>query len=409
MFALDLGTSKFCIARLVENSANESGFGIDSLAVPAKGTKKGMVVDFQATSQCLLALIEEAEHRWNCDISSVVVGIAGSHIRSHVAKGSIGLDPHVTIDRKALHNLEEQMHSAFATSNAAQTRDLLDCVPIFYQVDQRDPLDDPTGFSGSQLGGDFLMIDSDRGYLRDIVRLVNAAGLTVDRLVSEPLASAFVCAGEDFRELGCCVVDIGGGTSDGLVFTNGKPSLAFSVPMAGFSVTSDLAIAFNLPLREAERIKTIYGLTSGQMDRIAAEDIHGQQKNIPGFAVAEVLQARCRELTIAVAKHLVPFKGRLGGGVLLTGGGSQLSGLAEVMHKSIKIPVKTVQPKWHNPNGSNPTKAERMAPKFATALGLLVLGIEGSNRKDQDTERGRLPAPTIGLMNKLRAWLREMS
>jgi cell division protein FtsA len=411
IFAVDLGTSKFCVARLTESNDPSAGFSIESLAVPARGTKRGMVVDFTAALECLSALIEEAETRWNCDITNGVVGIAGSHLRSHVAKGSIPISPQDSVATATTTRLEDQMHSAFAQSTAASQRELLDCIPVSYQIDNRDPVDDPHGFSGSVLSADFLMIDSDKAYLRDVVRLVNAAGVRVTKLISEPLASAYVCAGEDFRELGCCVVDIGGGTSDGLVFANGKPALAFSVPMAGFAMTSDLSVALNLPIREAERIKTIYGLSSAQMDQIMVEDVHGNQKSIPGPIVAKILEARCRELTVNIARHLVPFKGRLGGGVLLTGGGSQLFGVAELMSSSIRIPVRAVNPKWQKSVGGN-GRQEKLAPKFATALGLLVLGALPGNLNRPRGSVGDITGGTIlpsGLMSKLRAWLREMS
>ncbi len=412
IFAIDLGTSKFCVARLADCGAADGGFSIDSLAVPAKGTKRGMVVDFSAALECLSALIEEAESRWNCDLSHGVVGIAGSHLRSHVAKGSIEIGPQQVVGAATLQRLEVQMYDAFGQSSSAAQRELLDAIPVSYQIDQRDAVDDPIGFSGTMLATDFLMIDADKAYLRDVVRLVNAAGVKVTRLVSEPLASAYVCAGEDFRELGCCVVDIGGGTSDGLVFANGKPALAFSVPMAGFAMTSDLAVALNLPVREAERIKTIYGLSSSGLESLSAEDIHGIQKTIPGEVVAKILEARCRELTVSIAKHLIPFKGRLGGGVLLTGGGSQLSGVAELMGASMRIPVKAVQPRWQKAFSLNAPRQDRLAPKFATALGLLVLGAlpdAASRSRAPATDSYLATAVSQGLVSRLRAWLREMS
>jgi len=412
IFALDLGTSKFCVARLSETNDANGGFAIDSLAVPAKGTKRGMVVDFSAALECLSALIEEAESRWNCDIAHGVVGIAGSHLRSHLAKGSIAIGGKQVVEASTLLRIEEQMHEAFTQSSAAAQRELLDSIPINYQIDQRDAVDDPLGFSGVNLTADFLMIDADKGYLRDIVRLVNGAGVKVTRLASEPLASAYVCAGEDFRELGCCVVDIGGGTSDGLVFVNGKPALAFSVPMAGFAMTSDIAVALNLPLREAERIKTIYGLSSAQLEQITAEDVHGVPKSIPGGVVSKILEARCRELTVSIAKHLVPFKGRLGGGILLTGGGSQLNGVAELMATSMRIPVRAVNPRWQKAFTAGPVRQERLAPKFATALGLLVLGAlpdSASSHRVPAHNTAVATGVSSGLMSRLRAWLREMS
>lgn len=413
VFAIDLGTSKFCVARLAEMRDAAGGFSIDSLAVPARGTKRGMVVDFSAALECLSSLIDEAETRWGCDITNGVVGIAGSHLRSHIAKGTVPIAPEDCVTLATTGRLEEQMHSAFSLGASASQRELLDCIPVKYQIDQRDPVDEPIGFSGAALSADFLMIDSDKAYLRDVVRLVNAAGVKVTRLISEPLASAYVCSGEEFRELGCCVVDIGGGTSDGLVFASGKPALAFSVPMAGFAMTSDLSVALNLPLREAERIKTIYGMSSAQMEQIVAEDIHGNQKVIPGEVVARILEARCRELTVNVARHLVDFKGRLGGGVLLTGGGSQLFGIADLMSTSMRIPVRAVNPKWQKSLGVA-ARQEKLAPKFATALGLLVLGaLPGTSGYQQVSSilvspgAGTVLSP--GILGRLRAWLREMS
>jgi cell division protein FtsA len=416
IFAIDLGTSKFCIARVNPTAFQSPGTTacvpvVDSLAVPAKGTKRGMITDFSKAQTCLVDLVAEAESRWNCDIIQAVVGIAGSHLRSHLAKGSIPLRLDEPVSIASIRKLEDQMIAAFSTGSSATHRDLLDAIATSWQLDQRDPVDDPIGFSGSSLSADFLMIDADKSYLKDVVRLVNAAGIRVNRLVSEPLASAHVCAGQEFRALGCCVVDIGGGTSDGLVFVNGKPAMAFSVPMAGFAMTSDLAVTLNIPHREAERIKTIYGLSAHSAGAISVEDVHGNHKSVPGELVARIIDARSKELTTSIAKNLVAFKGKLGGGLLLTGGGSQLQGLPELMASSIRIPVKAVHPRFNDPApGSN--QSTRLAPKFATVLGLLVVSAESGPPRTSDTVRsegGETEGTSGSLISKLKDWIRDMS
>jgi cell division protein FtsA len=215
LFALDLGTTKFCIAALLWRDGNPR---LEIVDVPAEGMHRGMVADFSKAERCLKELIEKAEKQMDVLMDRIIVGVAGSHLRSHMAEHVIPLNRqscHPTHLKRLAEEVEAQAEAPF--------RELLHCVPISYKIDQREEIDNPLGFSGAHLHGRYFIIDSDKDYLKDVIRICNNNGLEVHRLYSEPFASASVSVDDEAKRLGLAIADIGGGTTDGIVFQNGKP------------------------------------------------------------------------------------------------------------------------------------------------------------------------------------------
>jgi len=425
LYALDLGTTKYCLGSLHQSvsiaSHNQPAPSIEIIGVPALGMRRGMVADFQHAKQALNTLLDAAERHFNDDVSRVLVGIAGSHLESRLVKVSVEL-PHGSVRDKDIEELAHKAEHDFART----AREILHCVPIAYHIDSRPRIENPVGCSGRLLLGDFFIIDADKAYLADVVKLCNECGLEVARLVSEPFASASVTVSENAKELGMVLADIGGGTTDGLVFQNGRPCAAFTVNIAGTLMTNDLAIGLNLPLEEAERVKVCFGLGSADGTTVLeATDTRGKRVTITAAQVYPILAPRIRELTVLIARNLSAFKGRLGAGIQLTGGGSEVLGIAPFMESLLKVPVTKARPTLDlaklsvqqiENSGFAQSRNSALAPqiqrvptvyaaKYATVVGLLNLEV-GRQAEIARTKRPSWPGKYLaGFMN----WLKELS
>lgn len=375
IFALDLGTTKFCLARLKAHPAGQ-GVIVEHVSVPAEGMRRGMIADKEQAKSALNLLIEQAEKQFQADVRNVVVGVAGSHLHSTHVSVSLqigGGNGGGSVTARDLRSLTEQAE-ARVTSDS---REVLHIVPVGYKVDDR-PANDPIGFNGRVLHSDFFIIDSDKFYLRDIVETCNQVGLQVTRLYSEPFASASVTIPDEFKELGVVVADIGGGTTDGLVFRAGKPAGVFTVNVAGKLMTNDLSIGLNVSPQEAEAVKIRFGISPRPQDTMVVSDIKGQEKIITGEMVNPILVPRIHELCAMTAQNLRPYRGTLGAGLVLTGGGADIRGIIEYFQTRLRIPVTRAKPVFEYgraPDKEGVLESSPHAPRFATALGLLNLEI----------------------------------
>ena len=356
LFALDLGTTKFCLAALLWGSDQPR---LEIVEIAADGMHRGMVADFTKAERCLKELIEVAEKRLGVHIDKVIVGVAGSHLRSIILPHSI-LIPHQPCQLRHQKRLLEEVEA----KAELPFRELLHCVPIAYRIDSREETDNPLGLTASQLAARYFVIDADRDYLLDIIRVCNANGLEVQRLYSEPFASASVTVADEAKLLGLAVADIGGGTTDGIIFQNSRPVQAFSINIAGSMMTKDLAIGLNTTLDEAERLKHRFGLSYYITPQPLRAQLDPMAKRI--FII---LGSRIQELGGYLATELKGFKGQLGAGILLTGGGSQVIGIDRFLADRFKINVQISSPQLQvDQIGFN-----HFTSRHATALGLLNL------------------------------------
>ncbi len=375
--ALDLGTTKFCLG-LLRPSKLPGTNPIELISIPAAGMKRGMLADFKIAEASLQELVEKAEKSWCIDINAVVTGVAGGHLMSHRLSTSTSL-----AGQRVTDILLESLKRQAEQQCWAEGREILHISPISFQLDDREPIPNPQGFSGRLLKGDYFVVDGDASYLSDLVRLVNRVGLKVTKLYAETLASASVSVSEEAKETGVVVADIGGGTTDGLVFQRGRPVDAFSLNLGGKMFTNDLAIGLNIKLEEAERMKSIFGIDRQHSATVAqAYSPQGILRDIGGDRVRTILEARCFELTKLIFNQLRPYRRCFGAGLHLTGGGSGLIGLDAFMEDHLKIPVSRVEPSFSpfengSTNNKETTVDEVNTPhypaRFATCIGLLNL------------------------------------
>jgi len=403
LFSLDLGTTKFCLATLREVPGQE-GYSVATVSVPADGMRRGMLANIEQAKAALRTLLELAEKEFGTDISRVVVGVAGSHLGSRVVSATRLLDGPVVTSQDLL-TLMEQVEA----EQPSDGRELLHTVPIGYRVDARETIDDPRGFRGKSLTGEFFLIDADKYYMKDIVDVCNDSGLQVVRLYSEPFASASVTVPDAFKQLGVAMADIGGGTTDGLVFKGGRPVFAFTVNVAGKLMTNDLAIGLSLSHEVAETVKLRFGVKPRPGDQMTVMDIRGTEKLIGETDTNPVLLPRLQELSALLARELYPHRGALGAGLLLTGGGADVIGITEYFQSRLHIPVARARPMLSSEDGGVSAEAAlARSPhptKFATVIGLLNLEIGRLG----DLEKTRKASWTNRYIGQFFNWIRELS
>ncbi len=404
LYALDLGTTKFCLATLRETPGALSAYSVETVSVPADGMRRGMLANIEQAKGALKQLLETAEKQFQADITKVVVGVAGSHLGSRLVTASAPVEGQAVTQRDQ-HQLMAKVEAEFTSDS----RELLHVVPIGYRLDQRETIADPTGFRGKLLAGDFFLIDADKFYLKDIVDVCNESGLQVQRLYSEPFASASVTVPDAYKQLGVALADIGGGTTDGIVFKGGRPIGAFTVNVAGKLMTSDLAIGLSISPEEAEKIKIRFGIKPRPGDTAEVLDIRNQPKTVGPAQVNPILGPRIHELCALIAKELVAHRGTLGAGLLLTGGGADVKGITEYFGKRLQIPVARARPVIQA-DAQGPTSEDAVAKsphptKHATVLGLLNLEI----CRLGDQQKNRRNTRTNRYLGQFINWLKELS
>ena len=393
IYSLDLGTTKFCIAAL---NADSSGSNIEIIEVAARGMRRGMLADFEEAKIALTELIDKAEDALSTSIRRVVVGIAGSHLKGRMQSHEILIDEEIVT---AVHT---QRLCRFAEQQAqVNGQEILHCIPVHFSVGTREPVQNPIGFSADRLAGQFFLIEADRDYLKDVIRLCNQCGLEVSSLFSEPFASASVTVEDEHKELGVVIADIGGGTTDGIVFQNGRPVDIFTINIAGKLITRDIALALNIHIDEAERIKRFIHLMDYQNHKIETTSVHGKILAVDSIFTAQVVEARLLELGKYIVESLKPYKGSLGAGLLLTGGGCAIEGLSSFMHDCFKVSVKSCRPKLALSN----MQSKEFDTRYATAIGLLNL--ELGRRQEISAERSQLWA--FRYFGQFMNWIRELS
>ncbi|MDE3269038.1 MAG: cell division protein FtsA [Pseudomonadota bacterium] len=380
-FALDLGTTKFCLA-MCQNERK-----VDLCQLPAGGIKKGMLADFAAAKWVLMELLETAEKKFSTRIKSVAVGITGNHLRYYRAEASIKINGE-KIAVGTLNSLQERVKSE------KPDREILHVIPLRYRIDAREWLRKPLGFRGQQLEAEFFVIDSDRFYLEDVMSLCNDSGLEVSKFVAESIASSGVTLTETEKEMGVALIDIGGGSSDGIVFIDGIPQHSFSIATAGNLITQDLSYGLHISKQDAELVKQHFGLmTSDLMKPLSLYDLSQSKKQINWRDVYPVLAPRIDEFVGLLEEELAPFHRMLRAGVALTGGGAQLPELASYIKSYLHLNAFKIVPKISMDIGDS------FNLKYATVLGLLHSCVVGAQ-------------PHAESSTYLRAfinWLRELS
>ena len=386
---LDIGTSK--VVAIVAAPVLDAGPSDNKLEIigigthPARGMKKGVVVNIESTVQSIQRAVEEAELMAGCQIHSVYAGIAGSHIRSLNSHGTVAIR-----DKEVIRGDVERVLDAAKAVHFPGDQQLLHVMPQEYIIDNQEGIREPIGMSGVRLEAKVHLITGAVSAAQNISKCIERCGLTVDGIILEQMASSYSVLEQDEKELGVCLVDIGGGTTDIAVYVDGAIRHTAVIPIAGDQVTNDIAVALRTPTQYAEEIKMKYACALTQLARedetIEVPSVGDRPpRQLARQTLAEVVEPRYEELLILVQAELrrSGFEELLAAGVVLTGGSSKMEGVIELAEEVFHLPVRLGLPQ----HVGGLVEAVRN-PIHATGVGLLLFGNEMEAAGKSETKTG---------------------
>ena len=368
---LDIGTSK--IVAIVGELSPEGQLEIIGIGSHAsRGLKKGVVVNIDSTVQSIQRAVEEAELMAGCQIQSVYAGIAGSHIRSMSSHGIVAIR-----DREVFQpDIDRVIDAAQAVAIPADQK-ILHILPQEFLIDSQEGIKEPLGMSGVRLEAKVHLVTCAVNAAQNIEKCIQQCGLAVDDIILEQLASSYAVLTEDEKDLGVCLVDIGGGTSDIAIFTEGAIKHTAVIPIAGDQVTNDIAMALRTPTQNAEEIKIKYGCAlaslAGENETIKVPSVgERDDRDLSRQALAEVIEPRYEELFTLIQAELrrSGFEDLIPAGIVLTGGTSKMEGVVELAEEIFHMPVSIGKPK----SVAGLSDIVRN-PIYATSVGLLQYGL----------------------------------
>ena len=377
---LDIGTSK--VAAIVGEITADGDIEIIGIGSHrSRGLKKGVVVNIESTVQSIQRAVEEAELMAGCHIDEVYAGIAGSHVRSLNSHGIVAIR-----DREVFpQDIERVIDAAQAVAIPADQK-MLHILPQEYLVDNQEGVREPLGMSGVRLEAKVHLVTCAVNAAQNVEKCIERCGLKVKDIILEQLASSYAVLTDDERELGVCLVDIGGGTTDIAVFTDGAIRHTAVIPIAGDQVTNDIAMALRTPTQYAEEIKIKYACALTQLahadETIKVPGVGDKPpKELSRQALAEVVEPRYDELFTLVQAELrrSGFEDMIAAGIVLTGGSSKMEGVIELAEEIFHMPVSLGTPKH-----VTGLKDIVRNPIYATGVGLLLYG----KQREEET-RGR--------------------
>ncbi|HSN39459.1 MAG TPA: cell division protein FtsA [Burkholderiales bacterium] len=369
---LDIGTSK--IAAIVAEARPEGGFEIIGMGShPSRGLKKGVVVNIETTVNAIQRALEEAELMADCKIREVYTGIAGSHIKSFNSQGMVAI--------KDKEVAQMDIDRVIETAKAVQIPNDQQILHILNQefiIDGQEDVREPLGMSGVRLEVKVHIVTGAVSAAQNIIKCVRRCGLEVRDLILQPLASAMAVVSDDEKDLGVCLVDIGGGTTDIAVFTHGAIRHTAVIPIAGDQITNDIAMALRTPTKDADDIKIKHGCALSQLaDPQEMIEVPGvgdrDSRQLSLKTLAEVIEPRVEELYSLVQSELrrSGYEELLSSGIVVTGGSSAMRGMVELGEEIFHMPVRSGQPHY---NGGLAEVVRN--PRYSTAVGLLLAGMQ---------------------------------
>ena len=405
---LDLGTTKIC-AVIAEVALDGKWRIIGVGTAPSEGLRRGVVVDVGKTVQSISRAVGEAQTAAGVDVRSVYVGVAGEHIGSLDSTGAVavaGERHEISVDDRA------RAIAAARTVAIPFDREVLQVLPQEFAVDDQRKIRDPVGMFGVRLEASVHIVTGAVTSVQNVCKSVQRAGLEVADIVLEPLASSRAVLTEDEKEMGVCLIDVGGGTTDVALFCQGSVRKTAVIGVGGQSVTSDIAICLRTSFTQAERLKVAAGRAChavGSEDTSAADAL--DMSGSPGRPRAQVcrgdlidiIEARMEELFLLVKKQIdaSPYGDLLSAGVVLTGGGVLIDGAEELAERVFQRPVRVAAPE------GTPGIGECVAsPIFSTAVGLALLAADaeaatGGPATGQGLVEGRFDS----VAGRMREWL----
>lgn len=394
---LDIGTSK--VVAIVGEITPEGDVDIIGLGShPSRGLKKGVVVNIESTVQSIQRAVEEAELMAGCQINSVYAGIAGSHIKSINSHGIVAIK-----DREVSEmDLDRVIDAARAVAIPADQR-ILHILPQEFIIDEQEGIREPIGMSGVRLEAKVHLVTGAVGAAQNIIKCVRRCGLEVDDIILEQLASSYSVLTEDEKELGVCLVDIGGGTTDIAVFSEGAIKHTAVIPIAGDQVTNDIAVALRTPTKYADEIKIKYACALRQLanadETIEVPSVGDRPaRKLSRQTLAEVVEPRYDELLSLVQAELRKsgFEDIIAAGIVMTGGSSKMEGVVDLAEEIFHMPVRLGSPQYVSGLADVVSN-----PIHATGVGLLLFGEQHQSSGTQyfSTEGGMK-----GVWGRMKNW-----
>ncbi len=396
IIGLDIGTSK--IVAIVGEIKPEGTLEVVGVGMhESSGMKKGMVVNIDATVAAIQRALGDAELMADCKIREVYTGIAGSHIRSSNANGMVKIK-----DKEVLQADIDRVIETASSISLPGDQQILHILEQEFSIDGQEGIKKPLGMSGMRLEAEVHIVTGAVAAVQNIMKCIHRCGLEVREMILQPLASSRTVLADDEKDLGVCLVDIGGGTTDVAVFTGGAIRHTAVIPIAGDQITNDIAMALRTPTKDAEDIKIKYGCALRQLADDTPIEVPGVGERGPRMlarqTLAEVIEPRVEELYSLVQAELrrSGFEDLLSSGIVITGGSSAMQGMVELGEEIFHMPVRLGLP--HYVGGlSDVVKT----PRFSTGVGLLLYGLE----RHQRHEAARVHSGSFGdVLERMKAW-----
>ncbi len=404
---LDIGTTKIVV---IVGHKNDYG-KLDVLGMGkavSDGVVKGKVINIEKTILAIKKAVEEAEDNSGIDIKVVNVGIAGHHIRSSIQRGSItreDRDEEITVED--VNRLTNDMHRMVIPAG----NQIIHVMPQVYTVDYDDGIKDPVGMTGIRLEADFHVITADINSINNIQKCVKRAGLDIENMILEPLASSLAVLSDDEKEAGVCLVDIGGGTTDIAIFHENIIRHTGVIPFGGNIITSDIKEGCMVMQQQAELLKTKFGRA------ISTEASENEIVSIPGLRnrapkeisiknLAHIVEARMEEIIDLVHAEILAsgYEGRLAGGIVITGGGSQMHSARQLVEYLTGMDARIGYPNEH----LGRTKIEAVkSPMYATSVGLVLAGYRSIDERENRYLEAKLNNQNMFINHKQKSAKRE--
>lgn len=402
LVAIDVGTSK--VVALIGEVARDGALNIIGKGTPAAtGLKKGVVINIDQTTASISAAVEAAERLSGYKLESAFVGVGGAHVESQNSRGAIAVSgPRKEVSREDVLRATEVARAVQIPSN----REVLHVLPRGYTVDGQEGVQDPLGMSAVRLEVETHIVHASATAIQNLTKCIQGAGVRIDELVAASLASAESVLSSHERELGVAVADLGAGTTDLALFVDGSPFRTAVLPIGGINVTNDLAIGLKTGLQAAEKLK----IARGACDRrtidpdeavTVGDDTTGERTTTLG-EVSDIIEARMREIFEKIGEHIATTgdERTLPAGLVLTGGGAQLAGSAELAREVLQMPVRVAAP-----SGVGGLVDHLLTPAYSTSIGLLLWGARAVTEGDDGRYES---APARGSLGRARDWFRKL-
>ena len=380
LVGLDIGSTKTTV--LIAEIEGELVKFLALGAAESKGLRKGLIVNLDSTVSSIRRAVEEAESVANVPVEEALIGVAGGHVRGVNSRAGVTLG-----NRPRDIERDDVRRAVDAARNIAlpEDREVLHVLPHEFRVDAQDGIRDAIGMVGQRLEANVHLVTSSVAATQNLVTAANRAGILISDTVLEPLASAESSLTQDERDLGCCLLDIGGGTTEVIVYGSGVVRHTSAVAIGGDHFTNDLAVGLRTPIPEAERIKRRHGCAAstfmkadGPIEIASVGD--RPPRTIFAHMLTDIIEPRAMELLALIRDDLqrAGLDGQIPAGFVLAGGGARLHGLDELAEQSFHLPVRIAEPK-----GLADLPEQVAQPEYATVVGLVLYGAKARRGSPQ--------------------------